>query len=65
VVKVKRLKIDLPFAGLSFHEGKKATRAPFSKKWIIEKILAPGALAKLNTEARCVNPGARLVNAPA
>lgn len=54
VVKVKRLKIELPFAGLSFHEGKKKTRAPFSTDWIREMILAPGALDRMNLEARVI-----------
>lgn len=41
-----------PFDGLSFVEKIKNTRPPFSTQWIKDKILAPGALAGLNEEAR-------------
>ncbi len=54
VVKKKRLGLILPLGGLSFSEGEKGTRAPFAENWIRDKILAPGAMAGLNTEARCL-----------
>jgi integrase len=41
-----------PFDGFSFSEKTKKSRPPFSAKWIQEKILRPGALAKLNEQAR-------------
>ena len=50
----KRLGYDLPLAGYHLKEGKKKTRPPFSEQWIKEKLLAPGALDGLNTEARCL-----------
>lgn len=54
-----------PFDGLSFSEKSKRSRPPFSVGWITGKLLAPGALDGLNTEARCillamVETGARL-----
>ncbi len=52
--KMKRLGLVLPLTDLSFKEGEKRTRPPFSVKWIKDKLLAPGALAGLNTEARCI-----------
>lgn len=54
---MKRLGLSLPLDSLkAFSENGKAdeTRAPFSEKWIREKILAPGALDGLNLEARCI-----------
>lgn len=50
----KRLGLQLPLGGLSIRESDKRTRPPFSEDWIRDKILAPGALAGLNTEARCL-----------
>ncbi|RAZ71811.1 DUF6538 domain-containing protein [Mesorhizobium atlanticum] len=41
-----------PFADLSFSDKSKRSRPPFPTDWIRDKILAPGALAKLNAEAR-------------
>ncbi len=52
VNKLKRLGLDLPFGELSFKEGEKQTRPPFSVDWIKTKLLAPGALDGLNAEAR-------------
>lgn len=52
--KLKRLGLVLPLTDLSFKEGEKRQRPPFSVKWIKDKLLAPGALAGLNTEARCI-----------
>ncbi|MFC3182441.1 tyrosine-type recombinase/integrase [Cypionkella sinensis] len=39
---------------LMFKPGKPVTRPPFSRAWITEKLLAPGALDGLNAEARCI-----------
>ena len=50
--RMKRLGLDLPLGELSFKEGEKRSRPPFSDAWIKEKILAPGALDGLNPEAR-------------
>lgn len=52
--KLKRLGLVLPLTDLSFKAGEKRQRPPFSVKWIKDKLLAPGALAGLNTEARCI-----------
>lgn len=54
VNKMKRLGLDLPLSGLSFKEGKRRVRPPFSEEWIKTKLLAPGALDGLNTQARCL-----------
>ncbi|SDP92232.1 Phage integrase family protein [Phyllobacterium sp. YR620] len=45
---------DNPFDDLNFSEKKKRKRPPFPLDWIKETILAPGALAGLNSEARGV-----------
>lgn len=49
---MKRLGLDLPLGELSFREGEKRTRPPFSVEWIRDKILAPAALDGLNEDAR-------------
>lgn len=56
-----------PFDGLSFVEKKsgKRKRPPFSVKWISDKFLKPGALARMNREYRMIfftliETGARL-----
>lgn len=54
VNELKRLGLDLPLGGLSFKEGDADRRPPFSSDWLRSRILAPGALANLNTEARCI-----------
>ncbi|WP_190305775.1 tyrosine-type recombinase/integrase [Roseicitreum antarcticum] len=54
VNKMKRLGLDLPLSDLSFKEGDKKTRPAFSIDWIQNKLLAPGALDGLNTEARAI-----------
>lgn len=54
VVKMKRLGIALPLDGLSFKADKDRKKPPFSVEWIRTKLLAPGALGGLNTEARCI-----------
>ncbi|MFT4013019.1 MAG: tyrosine-type recombinase/integrase [Paracoccus sp. (in: a-proteobacteria)] len=58
------LRFDTDGLSLSASKGKKATRPPFSDKWIKEKLLALDALNGLNLEARTillvmVNTGAR------
>lgn len=52
--KLKRLGLVLPLSDLSFKEGEQRQRPPFSVEWIKAKLLAPGAMAGLNTEARCI-----------
>jgi len=54
VCRAKRLLVPQGLGGLNFSEGEKRTRVPFSESWIRDKLLAPGALSGLNTEARCV-----------
>lgn len=54
VNKMKRLGLVLPLSDLAFRGGDKRQRPPFSAEWIKTKLLAPGALDGLNTEARCV-----------
>nr|WP_306266483.1 tyrosine-type recombinase/integrase [Pararhizobium sp. IMCC3301] len=54
VNKMKRLALVLPLSDLSFKEGEAKQRPPFSESWIRDKLLAPGALDGLNTEARCI-----------
>jgi len=49
---MKRLGLDLPLGELSFKQGEKKTRPPFSVYWIRNKLLAKGALDALNSEAR-------------
>lgn len=54
VNELKRLGLDLPLGGLAFKQGDADQRPPFSTEWIRTRILAPSALAGLNTEARCI-----------
>ena len=54
VNRMKRLGLVLPLSELSFKEGEGKKRPPFSRKWISERLLAPGALDKLNPEARAI-----------
>lgn len=54
VNKLKKLGLTLPLADLAIRGGEKRQRPPFSMEWIRDKILAPGALDGLNTEARCI-----------
>ena len=51
---MKRLGLILPLSGLSLKEVGQQVRPPFSDIWIRDKLLAPGALKGLNTEARCI-----------
>ncbi|MBB4273998.1 hypothetical protein [Rhizobium mongolense] len=46
--------VQNPFEKLSFSEKVKNKRPPFKTDWIAERILAPGALAGLNDEARAI-----------
>lgn len=50
----KRLGLVLPLDGLSIKEDEAARRPPFSREWIKDKLLAPGALGGLNSEARAI-----------
>jgi integrase len=64
VNKMKRLGLVLPLSDLNFKESEAKQRPPFSDGWIRDRIMAPGALDGLNTQARCillamVNTGAR------
>jgi len=54
VNELKRLGIDLPLGGLAFKQGEAERRPPFSSEWIRTRLLAPGALSGLNTEAKCI-----------
>jgi integrase len=54
VNKLKRLGLVLPLSDLALKEDERRTRPPFSVDWIRDKLLAPGALDGLNTEARCI-----------
>ncbi len=51
---MKRLNIDLPLGGLSFKEGERPNRPPFSTAWIRDRLLSHGALDGLNGEARAL-----------
>lgn len=54
VNKMKRLGLDLPLGDLTFQQGEKRVRPPFSVDWITGKLLAKGALDGLNGEARAI-----------
>lgn len=54
VNRMKRLGLVLPFTDVALKEGEKRARPPFSTEWIKTKLIAPGALDGLNTEARCI-----------
>lgn len=54
VNRMKRLGLTLPLGELPFREAEAKTRPPFSDAWIRDKLLAPGTLDGLNTEARCI-----------
>lgn len=51
---MKRLGLSLPLGELSFKEGEKQTRPPFSEDWIRTRLLAPGVLEGLNGQARAL-----------
>lgn len=56
VAKAKGFKLGYETAGLmlSTHGDDDDVKPPFSDKWIKEKLLAPGALDGMNTEARLI-----------
>ena len=54
VNELKRLNLDLPLGSLKFKQEEPERRPPFSENWIRTRLLAPGALAGMNTEARCI-----------
>ena len=54
VNRMKRLGLVLPLSDLALKQGEKRQRPPFSDAWIRDKLLQEGALAGLNTEARCI-----------
>ena len=54
VNRMKRLGLVLPFTDVALKEGEKRARPPFSVEWIKTRLLAPGALDGLNTEARSI-----------
>lgn len=54
VNKMKRLGLVLPLSDLSFKEGERRARPPFDVEWIKTRLLKPGALDGLNTEARTI-----------
>lgn len=54
VNKMKRLGLVLPLSDLALQEGEKRQRPPFSNNWITGHLLEPGALDRLNKEARCI-----------
>jgi integrase len=64
VARSEEIPLSFDTRGLSIEERDKGTRPPLSTEWIKTKLLAPGALAGLNDEARgillvMVNTGAR------
>lgn len=55
VVKLNHMPIQLPIEDLGLADVRAPTiRPPFSTSWIKTRLLAPGALSGLNTEARCL-----------
>jgi len=54
VNKMKRLGLVLPLKDLGFKQGEASQRPPFSETWIKTKLLKPGVLDGLNTDARCL-----------
>ncbi len=54
VNKMKRLGLVLPLSDLSFKNGEAGKRPPFSEAWIRDRLLAPGALDRLNDQARAI-----------
>jgi integrase len=64
VARSEEIMLGFDTKGLAIEERDKGTRPPFSTEWIKTKLLAPGALDGLNSEARAillimVNTGAR------
>jgi integrase len=54
VARAHSIELRFDTKGLALDEGKRATRPAFSTEWILDKILAPGALDGLNPEARAI-----------
>lgn len=54
VNRLKRLGLVFPLSDLALKKGEKGLRPPFSDAWIKERLLKPGALAGLNSEAQCI-----------
>jgi integrase len=54
VARAKGIALEFSTDGLAFKEKEKGTRPSFSVEWIRERLLAPGALAGMNKEARCI-----------
>ena len=52
-----RLSFETDGLALSASKGKRVIRPPFSDQWIRDKMLAPGPLHGLNTEARLILVG--------
>ena len=64
VNELKGLGLDLPMHRLSLKEGEAGKRPPFSREWIVDRLLAPGSLDGMNEEAAgilrmMVNTGCR------
>ncbi|MBR0687293.1 tyrosine-type recombinase/integrase [Bradyrhizobium manausense] len=64
VARRHRLPLDRVFQGLRLEGAKSRPRPPFSPWWIVNRILAPGALDTMNEEERAIlrvmiNTGAR------
>jgi integrase len=64
VARRHRLRLEPVFAGLRLEVDRARPRPPFSAWWIVNRLLAPGALDAMNAEARAVlkvmiNTGAR------
>lgn len=64
VIAKKRLPVKPPISGYMLPANDAQKRLPWSDEWIREKLLAPGALAGLNSQARgivlmTINTGAR------
>jgi len=54
VDKAKRLGLKMPLSGRTVQGEGRGERPAFTTEWIRDRILAPGALAGMNTEARCL-----------
>ncbi|MDA1237277.1 MAG: hypothetical protein O3A53_21130, partial [Acidobacteria bacterium] len=57
VARAEEVTIIFNTEGLSIKENDAGTRPPFSTDWIRDRILAPGALNGLNSEARGIMLG--------
>ncbi|WP_407473635.1 tyrosine-type recombinase/integrase [Sulfitobacter sp. PM12] len=52
--KMKRLGLRLPLSDLAFKNSEAGKRPPFSDTWIKDRLLMPGALDRLNDQARAI-----------